>query len=68
MSITPEIFHKPTMYALFAMHIANGLLQLLNGLDLLSGSSYGYFAAGLIIYLLHAVNQFVRMLFFLPKK
>ena len=64
----PEIFNWFAFSRMAAGHIIAVLLQLAVIFSLLDDTSPGPYLAALIWYLLHAVQQFTRMLFVQPKK
>lgn len=63
----PEIFNWFAFSRMAAGHIIVVLLQLAVIFSLLDDNSPGPYLAALIWYLLHAVQQFTRMLFVHPK-
>ena len=63
----PEIFNWFAFSRMAAGHIIVVLLQLAVIFSLLDDTSPGPYLAALIWYLLHAVQQFTRMLFVQPK-
>jgi lipid-A-disaccharide synthase-like uncharacterized protein len=64
----PEIFDWFAFSRMAAGHIIAVLLQLAVIFSLLDDTSPGPYLAALMWYLLHAVQQFTRMLFVQPKK
>jgi len=66
--VAPEIFNWAVFCTMATGHIIVLLLQLAVLLGFLETRAPGVFSLGLIWYLIHAVQQFVRMLFILPKE
>ncbi len=64
----PEIFNWFAFSRMAAGHVIVIILQLAVIFSLLDEQSPGAYLAALIWYLLHAVQQFTRMLFVQPKK
>ena len=64
----PEIFNWFAFARMAAGHIIAVLLQLAVIFSVFDDTSPGPYLAALIWYLLHAVQQFTRMLFVQPKK
>ncbi len=64
--IAPEIFNWAAFFTMAAGHTIVLLLQLAVMLGLLENRAPGVIALGLIWYLIHAAQQFVRMLFIQP--
>jgi len=64
--IAPEIFNWGAFSTMATGHTIVLLLQLAVMLDLLENRAPGVIALGLIWYLAHAAQQFVRMLFIQP--
>ena len=65
--VAPEIFQWVIFSSLSAGHIIVLLLQLGVITGYIEGRAAGVFTLGLIWYLVHAAQQFVRMMFILPK-
>ncbi len=63
----PELFNWFALSRMAAGHIIAVLLQLAVIFSLLDDASPGAYLAALIWYLLHAVQQFTRMLFVQPR-
>jgi hypothetical protein len=63
----PEIFNWFALSRMAAGHVVVVLLQLGVVFSLLEQSSAGAYSAALIWYLIHAAQQFTRMLFVQPK-
>ncbi len=63
----PDIFNWFAFSRMAAGHIGVVFLQLAVVFSLLEKTSAGAYSAGLIWYLLHAAQQFTRMLFIQPK-
>jgi hypothetical protein len=66
--IVPEIFDWLRFWTLTAGHVVVLLLQLAVMTKFIVDRAPGAFSLGLVWYLMHAAQQFVRMLFILPKK
>lgn len=64
----PEIFHWSAFSRMAAGHVVVLALQLSVVLQLNIDIGAGILSAGLLWYLLHAAQQFVRMLFIQPKE
>ena len=65
-SESPEIFDRRVFGAVLAGHAANVLVQLFNATGWLWEPNVGVFLFGLIWFLLHGCQQFVRILFVRP--
>ena len=65
--IAPEIFNWMALSTMATGHTIVLLLQLAVILGLLENRAPGVIALGLIWYLIHAAQQFVRMLFIQPR-
>ncbi len=65
--IVPEIFDWLRFWSLSAGHIVVLLLQFAVISGFVTERAPGAFSLGLVWYLLHAAQQFVRMLFILPR-
>ena len=65
--VAPEIFDWMVFSLLTAGHIIVLLLQLAVMTGFIEGRAPGAYSLGLIWYLIHAAQQFVRMLFILPR-
>ena len=65
--VAPEIFDWVVFSSLTAGHIIVLLLQLAVMAKMIEGRAPGAYSLGLIWYLIHAAQQFVRMLFILPR-
>ena len=65
--VAPEIFQWVIFSSLSAGHIIVLLLQLGVMTGYIEGRAAGVFTLGLIWYLVHAAQQFVRMMFILPR-
>ena len=65
--VAPEIFNWLVFSSLTAGHVVVLLLQLAVMTGLIETRAPGIFSLGLIWYLIHAAQQFVRMLFILPR-
>jgi hypothetical protein len=65
--VAPEIFDWVVFSSLTAGHLTVLLLQLAVVMGLIEGRAPGAYSLGLIWYLIHAAQQFVRMLFILPR-
>jgi hypothetical protein len=65
--VAPEIFNWLVFSSLTAAHIVVLLLQLGIMTGFIEGRAPGAFTLGLIWYLAHAAQQFVRMMFILPR-
>lgn len=65
--VAPEIFDWRAFSAMATGHTIIVLLQLAIMLGFLEGRAPGVISLGLIWYLFHAVQQFVRMLFIQPR-
>ena len=65
--VAPEIFNWLVFSSLTAGHIIVLLLQLAVMTRYIEGRAPGVYNLGLIWYLIHAAQQFVRMLFILPR-
>jgi hypothetical protein len=65
--VAPEIFNWLVFSSLTAGHIIVLLLQLAVMAGMIEGRAPGAYGLGLIWYLIHAAQQFVRMLFILPR-
>ena len=65
--VAPEIFHWVNFWSLTAGHIIVLLLQLAVMTGLIGERAPAVFSVGLIWYLIHAAQQFTRMLFILPR-
>ena len=65
--VAPEIFNWLVFSSLAVAHIIVLLLQLGVVTGLIEGRAPGAFILGLIWYLAHAAQQFVRMMFILPR-
>ena len=63
----PEIFNWYAFSIMSAGHTVVVLLQLATMLGIIEARAPGAYAAGLIWYLVHGAQQFMRMLFILPK-
>jgi hypothetical protein len=63
----PEIFHWRVFTVMTIGHIGNLLLQLGLLFSLTDLAAPGIFGAGLLWYLVHGSQQFVRMLFIQPR-
>ena len=68
MTSVPEIFNWFAFSRMAAGHIIVVILQLAVIFSLLEESSRGAYIAALIWYLIHAAQQFTRMLFVHPKQ
>ena len=66
--VAPEIFNWAAFSTMATGHIIVLLLQLAVLLGFLETRAPGVFSLGLIWYLIHVAQQFVRMLFILPKE
>jgi hypothetical protein len=66
--LVPEIFHWSAFSRMAAGHAVNLLLQLGIVFSILDLQGEGILSIGLIWYLIHAAQQFARMLFIQPKK
>ena len=66
--IAPEIFNWAAFSTMATGHTIVLLLQLAVMLGLLENRAPGVIALGLIWYLIHAAQQFVRMLFVQPRE
>lgn len=66
--VAPEIFNWAAFSTMAAGHTIVLLLQLAVMLGLLESRAPGVISLGLIWYLIHAAQQFVRMLFIQPKR
>jgi hypothetical protein len=66
-SVAPEIFHWVVFSSMTAGHIIVLLLQLAVITGFIGERAPAVFTLGLIWYLVHAAQQFVRMLFILPR-
>ena len=64
----PEIFYWRAFSIMAAGHTINLLLQLAVVLSAFNAPTTGIFGAGLIWYLMHASQQFARMLFIQPRE
>ena len=67
MRLVPEIFHWSAFSRMAAGHVIVILLQLGVTFALLDGYATGIYLLGLVWYLMHAAQQFTRMLFIQPK-
>ena len=65
--VAPEIFDWPVFSLLTAGHVIVLLLQLAVMNGFIEGRAPGAYSLGLVWYLIHAAQQFVRMLFILPR-
>ena len=65
--VAPEIFHWTVFSTLTAGHIIVLLLQLAVMTGFIEDRAPGAYNLGLIWYLIHAAQQFTRMLFILPR-
>jgi hypothetical protein len=65
--VVPEIFDWLRFWSLTGAHIVVLLLQFAVMTKLVVDWAPGAFSLGLIWYLMHAAQQFVRMLFILPR-
>jgi len=65
--VAPEIFDWPVFSLLTAGHVIVLLLQLAVMKGFIEGRAPGAYSLGLVWYLIHAAQQFVRMLFILPR-
>lgn len=65
--VVPEIFDWLRFWSLTGAHIVVLLLQFAVMAKLVVDWAPGAFSLGLIWYLMHAAQQFVRMLFILPR-
>lgn len=65
--VTPEIFHWFALTRMTAGHIVILVLQVSVILGWVEDRHVGAYLAGLVWYLLHAAQQFARMLFIQPK-
>ncbi len=65
--VAPEIFDWPIFSSLAVGHVIVLLLQLAVMMGFIEGRAAGAYSLGLIWYLIHAAQQFVRMLFILPR-
>lgn len=65
--VAPEIFHWVVFSSVTAGHIIVLLLQLAVITGFIGERAPAVFTLGLIWYLMHAAQQFVRMLFILPR-
>lgn len=63
----PEIFSRTAFTVMSAGHVANLCLQLAVAGSLIEENGAGFFGAGLVWFLAHSAQQFVRMLFIQPK-
>lgn len=61
MRVAPHIFNMKIFGTLLGMHATNVGLQTLAAAGIVDGP--GVYAAGLLVLLAHATNQFIRMLF-----
>lgn len=66
--VVPEIFNWRAFNTMLAGHIVILVLQLALIFGLFTGRESGIFTLGLAWYLLHATQQFIRMLFISPRK
>jgi hypothetical protein len=66
-SLAPEIFNWRAFYTMATGHVIVLLLQLAVMIGFFEARATGIFGVGLIWYLIHAAQQFVRMLFIQPK-
>ena len=66
--IVPEIFNWAAFCTMATGHTLVLLLQLAVMLGILEGRAPGVVTVGLIWYLIHAAQQFVRMLFIQPRR
>ena len=62
----PEIFHWRAFSTMSAGHVLNLILQSVVIFSLIDSGYAGIFLVGLIWYLMHASQQFIRMLFIQP--
>lgn len=65
--VAPEIFHWAIFWTLTAGHIVVLLMQVAVMTGFIVERAAGAYSLGLIWYLIHAAQQFVRMLFILPR-
>ena len=65
--VAPEIFDWRAFFTMATGHTIVLLLQLAVMIGFLEGRAPGVFSLGLIWYLVHAAQQFVRMLFIQPR-
>ena len=65
--VAPEIFDWLVFSSLTAGHLTVLLLQLAVVMGFIEDRAPGAYSLGLIWYLIHAAQQFVRMLFILPR-
>ena len=63
----PEIFDRRAFIVMTVGHVTNLTLQFSVALAVLESNAAGVFGAGLLWYLVHGSQQFVRMLFIQPK-
>lgn len=63
----PEIFHWSAFIRMAVGHVINLFLQISVVLQINLAEGGGILSIGLVWYLLHAAQQFVRMLFIQPK-
>jgi len=64
--MVPEIFHWRAFSIMSAGHVLNLILQSVVIFSLIDSGYAGIFLVGLIWYLMHASQQFIRMLFIQP--
>jgi hypothetical protein len=65
--VVPEIFDWKIFSSLAVGHVVVILMQLAVMMGFIEGRAPGAYSLGLIWYLIHAAQQFVRMLFILPR-
>lgn len=66
--VVPEIFNWRAFNTMLAGHFIVFGLQLTLVFGLFTGRESGIFTSGLTWYLIHATQQFIRMLFISPRK
>jgi hypothetical protein len=65
--VAPEIFNWLVFSSLTTGHVVVVLLQLGVMTSFVEGRAPGAFTMGLVWYLVHAAQQFIRMMFILPR-